>query len=27
MIVVTVFCIDISTGWLRARLFGKEARA
>jgi phosphonate transport system permease protein len=27
MIIVTVFCIDISTGWLRARLFGKEARA
>jgi phosphonate transport system permease protein len=27
MIVVTVFIIDISTGWLRARLFGKEARA
>jgi phosphonate transport system permease protein len=27
MIVVTVFCIDISTGWLRARLFGKEARS
>jgi phosphonate transport system permease protein len=27
MIVVTVFCIDISTGWLRAGLFGKEARA
>ena len=27
MIVVTVFCIDISTGWLRARLFGREARA
>jgi phosphonate transport system permease protein len=26
MIVVTVFMIDISTGWLRARLFGKEAR-
>ena len=27
MIIVTVFCIDISTGWLRARLFGKEMRA
>jgi phosphonate transport system permease protein len=27
MIVVTVFCIDIGTGWLRARLFGKETRA
>ena len=26
MIVVTVFCIDITTGWLRGRLFGKEAR-
>jgi phosphonate transport system permease protein len=26
MIVVTVFCIDIATGWLRSRLFGKEAR-
>lgn len=26
MIIVTVFIIDISTGWLRARLFGKEAR-
>lgn len=26
MIVVTVFVIDISTGWLRARLFGREAR-
>ncbi|CCE11365.1 putative PhnE protein, phosphonate ABC transporter, membrane protein [Bradyrhizobium sp. STM 3843] len=26
MIVVTVFLIDISTGWLRARLFGAEAR-
>jgi phosphonate transport system permease protein len=25
MIVVTVFCIDIGTGWLRGRLFGKEA--
>jgi phosphonate transport system permease protein len=27
MVIVTVFCIDISTGWLRARLFGKDARA
>jgi phosphonate transport system permease protein len=27
MIVVTVFCIDISTGWLRAGLFGKERGA
>jgi phosphonate transport system permease protein len=26
MVIVTVFCIDISTGWLRARLFGKDAR-
>jgi phosphonate transport system permease protein len=26
MIVVTVFCIDIGTGWVRGRLFGKEAR-
>jgi phosphonate transport system permease protein len=26
MIVVTVFCIDIGTGWLRGRLFGKEVR-
>ncbi|MFB9263487.1 phosphonate ABC transporter, permease protein PhnE [Bradyrhizobium erythrophlei] len=25
-IIVTVFIIDISTGWLRGRLFGKEAR-
>ncbi|WP_342727268.1 phosphonate ABC transporter, permease protein PhnE [Bradyrhizobium sp. B097] len=25
-IIVTVFIIDISTGWLRARLFGKESR-
>src|SRR5215510_6719732 len=25
-IVVTVFIIDIATGWLRAKLFGKEAR-
>jgi phosphonate transport system permease protein len=25
-IVITVFVIDIGTGWLRARLFGKEAR-
>jgi phosphonate transport system permease protein len=27
MIVLTVFCIDIGTGWLRGRLFGKEQRA
>jgi phosphonate transport system permease protein len=27
MIVVTVFIIDITTGWLRARLFGRDARA
>ncbi|KWV51715.1 phosphonate ABC transporter permease [Bradyrhizobium macuxiense] len=26
MVIVTVFIIDISTGWLRARLFGKETR-
>jgi phosphonate transport system permease protein len=26
MIVVTVFCIDIATGWLRSRLFGGEQR-
>ncbi|WP_024511326.1 phosphonate ABC transporter, permease protein PhnE [Bradyrhizobium sp. ARR65] len=26
MIILTVFVIDIATGWLRARLFGKEAR-
>jgi phosphonate transport system permease protein len=26
MIVVTVFCIDIGTGWMRGRLFGKEPR-
>ncbi|MET4070688.1 phosphonate transport system permease protein [Bradyrhizobium sp. S3.2.6] len=26
LIIVTVFMIDISTGWLRGRLFGKEAR-
>ena len=26
MIIVTVFVIDIATGWLRGRLFGKEAR-
>ena len=25
-IIVTVFLIDIATGWLRGRLFGKEAR-
>ena len=27
MIIFTVFIIDIGTGWLRGRLFGKEARA
>jgi len=27
MIIVTVFVIDIVTGWLRGRLFGKDARA
>ena len=27
MIIVTVFVIDIATGWLRGRLFGKDARA
>jgi phosphonate transport system permease protein len=26
MIVVTVFIIDITTGWLRGRLFGRDAR-
>jgi phosphonate transport system permease protein len=26
-IIVTVFVIDIGTGWVRGRLFGKEARA
>jgi phosphonate transport system permease protein len=26
-IIVTVFVIDITTGWLRGRLFGKDARA
>jgi phosphonate transport system permease protein len=26
-IIITVFLIDIGTGWLRARLFGKDARA
>ena len=26
-IIVTVFVIDITTGWLRAKLFGREARA
>ena len=25
-IIVTVFLIDITTGWVRGRLFGKEAR-
>ncbi|MGY8684507.1 phosphonate ABC transporter, permease protein PhnE [Bradyrhizobium sp. UFLA05-153] len=27
MIVLTIFVIDITTGWLRARLFGKDARS
>ena len=27
MIIVTVFVIDIGTGWVRGRLFGKDARA
>jgi phosphonate transport system permease protein len=27
MIIVTVFMIDIGTGWMRGRLFGKEARS
>jgi len=27
MIVVTVFCIDIGTGWIRGRLFGQGARS
>jgi phosphonate transport system permease protein len=27
MIIVTVFVIDIGTGWARTRLFGKDARA
>jgi phosphonate transport system permease protein len=27
MIIATVFIIDIGTGWLRGRLFGKEARS
>lgn len=27
MIIVTVFAIDIGTGWLRGRLFGREARS
>ncbi len=26
-IIDTVFIIDIGTGWVRARLFGKDARA
>jgi phosphonate transport system permease protein len=26
-IIVTVFIIDIGTGWLRGRLFGKDARS
>jgi phosphonate transport system permease protein len=27
MIILTVFVIDIGTGWARGRLFGKEARS
>ena len=27
MIIITVFVIDIGTGWARGRLFGKDARA
>jgi phosphonate transport system permease protein len=27
LIIVTVFMIDIGTGWIRGRLFGREARA
>jgi phosphonate transport system permease protein len=27
LIIVTVFVIDIGTGWIRGRLFGREARA
>jgi phosphonate transport system permease protein len=27
MIIVTVFVIDICTGWLRGRLFGAEHRS
>jgi phosphonate transport system permease protein len=27
MIIATVFIIDIGTGWLRGRLFGREGRA
>jgi phosphonate transport system permease protein len=27
MIILTVFVIDIGTGWIRARLFGRERRA
>jgi phosphonate transport system permease protein len=27
MIILTVFIIDIGTGWMRGKLFGKEARA
>ncbi len=27
MIIVTVFIIDIGTGWMRGRLFGKDARS
>jgi len=27
LIVLTVFVIDIGTGWMRGRLFGRDARA
>jgi phosphonate transport system permease protein len=27
MIILTVFVIDIGTGWIRGRLFGRERRA
>ena len=27
MIVVTVFAIDIATGWIRGRLFGRDRHA
>ena len=27
MIILTVFVIDIGTGWIRSRLFGRERRA
>ena len=26
MIILTVFVIDMGTGWMRGRLFGKDAR-